>query len=1792
MANVIREDVIKISFDIGEELKKLNDSVDEFKKKISGGVGGDAFDDFKKSVNGTDSEIDGLKKSISGLGKSTESYGSTATKVGQNIKKAFSSAESTIKTLSTQVDSAADKIQSKIFNVKNLIAGIATGLVVQQSIDVVVDRQNITSQFEVLLGSAEAAQKRVQELTDFASLTPFTRDEIFAASKQLQVFTGDALSTGDSLRIIGDVAAGTGQEFEEVALWTGRLYDAMKSGRPVGEMTARLQEMGAISGEDRSKIEALAAAGGDISERWAEVETIFGRYNGTMEKLSNNLGNMLTSLKSFATNSIFLPIGEGIAQGLQPAIQKFREFRKTNKDDVEAMGTVFKNFAEKLCIPLFTKLESGVEGLIEIIGALKDGVSGLEKFKGKSAFLDGIIEAIKFVNDNKETFISGLQGIGIALGGIVIASKINKLATAFKFLASPLGIVSAIAVGLFMKFKADGGTIPELISKIGETLKKANPILEVAKSMFSWLGDSLEFLGKHIKVILPLVISLVATFKGLSLIKSITGFFSKTKGESSGGFFSGIVSTFKELAKVNTKTILKGIANMTIILGSFTILIGIFMAIAPKLSALSDLKTVTKMLFAITALGLVGMALTKFAQITGKVPIMTVVKGIANMTIILGSFTILTGIFMAIAPRLSALPDIKAITKMLLVITALGLVGTALSKFSQIAGKVPIMTVVKGLANMAIMLAGMSALYMVIGAVSLINFDIKEMLKISAMILVLGTIGTVLSIFAGIVGLIPIPIVLSGLANIALVVAGMALLFMAIGAVSLLGFDTKEILKISAVMLALGTVGTVLSIFAGIVGLIPIPIVLSGLANIALAVAGMSALFMAIDAVSLLDFDIKKILKISAVMLALGTVGTVLSIFAGIVGLIPIPVVLTGLANIALVIGGLTALIIAFGALSEIPHFNEFITSGGETLANLFGQLGKICGSLIGGFGAGIADSLPSLGANLSAFATALQPMFTAFEGANLTGVSDFFKSFGEFMLSMAANDILSFITGGTDLSTIGIELTTFADGVSGFFDKVATFPAEGFTNAKLLFQSLSDIGNVPKTGGLVQWFSGDFDFIGLANGLQQLSSERVIRFYNTVSQIPAEAFESAKALFQSLSDIGNIPKTGGISQWFSGETDFTVLSTQLPAFGEAMKSFYTSISGIEDFGKIKELFKALEGIEEMMPKEGGVFNKIGEAFGGEVSLETLGASLKQFGEDAAGFFTQINGLDIEKLNSLWSSLKGFDGISDSLTTSLSSMAEPLGSVATEFSNLCVSIGTTVIQASLLQGLLSSVLSFTRSISSEFAKAAESPALLSVALGVLETDAAAKMARLVTVMRAAMKSINAIMEDSASEINNTMATCINDLVDKISQLPQKMGDGLRNSGSYLSSALTEIWQDAVIASAGPVNKVIEGANWILEQFGSSDSIASWTPYAKGTDGHRGGNALVNDGRGAELVQMPNGRSFIPQGRNVFIPNAPKGMKVLPAEQTAQLMGKKSPTFKYAEGTGDIDIFSFMDNASGLIDKVTEKYVSYDGLSGLALKIGKGMVTTITKRMVDWADKLFDQLGAISLANYSPSAGVEQWRSLVIQALKMEGVYSPENVERTLFQMQTESGGNPMAINLWDSNAAAGIPSKGLMQCIDPTFRAYARPGFDTNIYDPLSNILASIRYALARYGSLANAYRGVGYANGGLVTKPGFIGEEGQEMVIPLNRDKRKRAVGLWQETGSALGVYTPENSSGYSGNSTVEENNTYAPTFNITVNGSMTDRATVNETKRQFYEMLNEYFESLERKNRLIRQT
>ncbi|MBX9674586.1 MAG: transglycosylase SLT domain-containing protein [Candidatus Obscuribacterales bacterium] len=97
------------------------------------------------------------------------------------------------------------------------------------------------------------------------------------------------------------------------------------------------------------------------------------------------------------------------------------------------------------------------------------------------------------------------------------------------------------------------------------------------------------------------------------------------------------------------------------------------------------------------------------------------------------------------------------------------------------------------------------------------------------------------------------------------------------------------------------------------------------------------------------------------------------------------------------------------------------------------------------------------------------------------------------------------------------------------------------------------------------------------------------------------------------------------------------------------------------------------------------------------------------------------------------------------------------------------------------------------------------------------------------------------------------------------------------------------------------------------------------------------------------------------------------------------------------------------------------------------------------------------------------------RHLIENALRLAGVSpSDANIAAVNTIVQKESSWNPNAVNDWDSNARKGTPSKGLMQTIGPTFRQYALPGYDKDMTDPTSNLVAGIRYATARYGSLQN----------------------------------------------------------------------------------------------------------------------
>ena len=155
--------------------------------------------------------------------------------------------------------------------------------------------------------------------------------------------------------------------------------------------------------------------------------------------------------------------------------------------------------------------------------------------------------------------------------------------------------------------------------------------------------------------------------------------------------------------------------------------------------------------------------------------------------------------------------------------------------------------------------------------------------------------------------------------------------------------------------------------------------------------------------------------------------------------------------------------------------------------------------------------------------------------------------------------------------------------------------------------------------------------------------------------------------------------------------------------------------------------------------------------------------------------------------------------------------------------------------------------------------------------------------------------------------------------------------GVRNETSSVINAIKQYNPVDILAknsTYGTVNEVKTGVNGIQDKTvtinardnasGVLSGIRSWidsvtgnfftnisvSKHAHGTNYHPGGLAIVNDQRNSnykEMVTLPNGRSFIPQGRDVLLP-LPRGSKVLRADKTRRLM-REMGVPKYASGIG-------------------------------------------------------------------------------------------------------------------------------------------------------------------------------------------------------------------------------------------------------------------------------------------------
>ncbi|TWN00818.1 phage tail tape measure protein [Bacillus licheniformis] len=389
--------------------------------------------------------------------------------------------------------------------------------------------------------------------------------------------------------------------------------------------------------------------------------------------------------------------------------------------------------------------------------------------------------------------------------------------------------------------------------------------------------------------------------------------------------------------------------------------------------------------------------------------------------------------------------------------------------------------------------------------------------------------------------------------------------------------------------------------------------------------------------------------------------------------------------------------------------------------------------------------------------------------------------------------------------------------------------------------------------------------------------------------------------------------------------------------------------------------------------------------------------------------------------------------------------------------------------------------------------------------------------------------------------------------------------------------ILEEWNIHLNDLAGVMNKITGYINNVFEFLHIPIKIPEWKPkgyqdtskmqiapganYAKGTDFHPGGKALVGE-EGWELAHTPGIGTYVVGMGGPQIWDLPRGTSVLPHDESKKLAASGIPG--YAGGVGNFFkkaaesskkmVKGAISLGKSVVDKVGDvsssamdfiingpKKLIKKLFSGLIpYKTGKGidmLGTGILKTLKDGTAKFLKGVMP-EPSTFKGTGGTKAVNQWVTEAVGIAGVplsWIPGLVTIAI----KESGGNPNAINLWDSNAKAGHPSQGLMQTIPSTFNAYKFPGHN-NILNPVDNILAAINYIKARYGDISNhpglksMARGggyVGYAKGGISPGRGgakwaILNERGyDETTITEDPSYRERNIGLWARIGSKLGV-------------------------------------------------------------------
>ncbi|MEG6613767.1 tape measure protein [Pseudoclostridium thermosuccinogenes] len=287
----------------------------------------------------------------------------------------------------------------QLINIYTLLKGLILGYAGKTLFEALVGSnaqfEQYMATFEVLLGSAEKAQKRMAELTEFAAKTPFELPQLTEAEKRLLSYGVAAEDTAKMLQVLGDLSMGNAEKLGSLTLAYGQVVTAT---RLTGGELRQFAEAGIPLLDELAKMYNVTAAEmrDMISEGQISAEAVTmalqrmtsegGKFFGMMEKQSQTMEGLWATLKD-NVNMFARDVGEKSFRYLKNVLSDFME----QLEDLEQSG--------------------------------KLGDIAAEWGKNIAKFIEFIVDAIKTLWDMKEA----LAAAGIAIAAFKTSMAISNI---------------------------------------------------------------------------------------------------------------------------------------------------------------------------------------------------------------------------------------------------------------------------------------------------------------------------------------------------------------------------------------------------------------------------------------------------------------------------------------------------------------------------------------------------------------------------------------------------------------------------------------------------------------------------------------------------------------------------------------------------------------------------------------------------------------------------------------------------------------------------------------------------------------------------------------------------------------------------------------------------------------------------------------------------------------------------------------------------------------------------------------------------------------------------------------------------------------------------------------------------------------------------------------------------------------------------------------------------------------------------------------------------------------------